>query len=535
MPPICSAQVATIRSATSGSVTSPARYSPPQPSAASHQRVGVAADEEHLRALGAQAAPDLEADAAARAGHHAHLAVEPEIHGPIVTAITPPSRDVAHGRALDGRAVGAAEQRGVHEQREQLPERHALARGRRPAARPRRRRRRRAPTARRRAAAWPGRPRGGRRRRPGRSAARARRRRPGRCRPTGRRAGARAARAGPARSPIRSHTRSTARAPDALSVPRSRHSATSGCQAALARRTTASRRAGSLGSESSPMRSGATRAGRRRRARRRRAEVGRSGGVQRGQPAPERLLAGGVQAPRVDPLERQEARPVAVADRQHPGQRDRVGLRQPAQPGGLGGVLARRGVGARLDEGAPAAGQLERPRLVDRAARRARAAGHLGAGGARHRVGQRRAGRSRGARGADLVEQPPARRLDQVEHAVEAVRAAVVGVGDVEVARGDRRRGRTRAAAAPWRAPASSGARASSSRSLSRSIASRRSKRSKSSAVTWRAAPSTTMSRDRAAATARVVGRSARVPAAGAGAVDLDGVARGPRRAAARA
>ena len=45
--------------------------------------------------------------------------------------------------------------------------------------------------------------------------------------------------------------------------------------------------------------------------------------------------------------------------------------------------------GARLDERAPAAGELQRPRLVDRAARCALAARHRGAGGARDRVGQR--------------------------------------------------------------------------------------------------------------------------------------------------
>ena len=67
--------------------------------------------------------------------------------------------------------------------------------------------------------------------------------------------------------------------------------------------------------------------------------------VQRGQAAPELLLAGAVQAPLVDPLERQEARPrsvLVVADGEHARQRDRLRLRQPAQPGGLGGVLAGR-------------------------------------------------------------------------------------------------------------------------------------------------------------------------------------------------
>src|SRR3954462_1956032 len=60
-------------------------------------------------------------------GAHPPLAVEPQVHGPIVTTITPSSRDVAHGRAYDGRAVGAAEQRSVHEQREELPELAPLA------------------------------------------------------------------------------------------------------------------------------------------------------------------------------------------------------------------------------------------------------------------------------------------------------------------------------------------------------------------------------------------------------------------------
>ena len=103
---------------------------------------------------------------------------------------------VAAGGGLGRGAVAAAEQHGVDEQREQLVELDAvlvavgergdlLVGGRRCAA-----------TGRRTGAASPGRPRGGRRRRPGRSATGAPRRRRGRCRSTGRRAGARAARPG---------------------------------------------------------------------------------------------------------------------------------------------------------------------------------------------------------------------------------------------------------------------------------------------------------------------------------------------------
>ncbi len=75
--------------------------------------------------------------------------------------------------------------------------------------------------------------------------------------------------------------------------------------------------------------------------------------------------------------------------RRHRAVRQRTRLGQPAQTGGLGGVLARRRVGARLDERAPAAVELERARLVDRPAGRRPPAGHRGAGGAGHGFGQR--------------------------------------------------------------------------------------------------------------------------------------------------
>ena len=248
--------------------------------------------------------------------------------------------------------------------------------------------------------------------------------------------------------------------------------------------------------------------------------------VQRGQPAPELLLAGRVQAALVDPLERQEARPLASPTASTPGRRDRVRLRQPAQPGGLGGVLAGRGVRARLDERAPAAGELQRPRLVDRAAR-ARGAASRRAGGARHRV----------ASAPGTVTSPPRRAPRRAARGTPPRRGRARGRSRWgrrsrgRGRRGRRRRpprGRTRAAAGSWRAPRRRARRASSSRSLSRSIASTRSKSSKSSAVTWRAAPSTTMPRDRAAATARASGGAPAcqppVPA-----LSIATAARGPR------
>ena len=131
-----------------------------------------------------------------------------------------------------------------------------------------------------------------------------------------------------------------------------------------------------------------------------------------------------------------------------------------------------------------------------------------------------RAPRRRGS--PQRVEQAAAGGLDLVEHLLEAVRAAVVRVGDVEVGRAGARPGRTRAAAAPCpprRRPAEN---VRSSRRFSRSIASSRSKCSKSRGRTWRAAPSSVIAARRGGGRRAAVGRVAGVPGAGARAVDLE-------------
>ena len=161
--------------------------------------------------------------------------------------------------ALGEGGVAAAEQRGVHEQREQLVERDALlVAGREREALlvggeevPAR--------ASRTAAASRGRPRGARRRRRGRSATRGRRGPRGRCRSTGRRAAARAARAG---RRARRCGRRRARPPGCRSGS-ARRAAAAGAAAAR-RRTWASRARRRSGSGERPRRE-------RRRAARRRA------------------------------------------------------------------------------------------------------------------------------------------------------------------------------------------------------------------------------------------------------------------------
>ena len=76
------------------------------------------------------------------------------------------------------------------------------------------------------------------------------------------------------------------------------------------------------------------------------------------------IHAGRIQAPALDPLERQ----IALPDLQHARRSHRARLGQPLQAGGLGRVLARRGVGARLDERLRAVGECDMERLVDVAA-----------------------------------------------------------------------------------------------------------------------------------------------------------------------
>ena len=242
-----------------------------------------------------------------------------------------------------GRAVAAAEQHGVDEQRQQLPQRQPLLVARRASGcdlvvggeRARGR-------ARRTAAASRGRSRGGRRRPPGRSAA-ARPSAPASTLPLQR---SPCRRAGGSGGPASSGRRSIRRA-------RSRPRAAAGQRAAVGRERAAAARGGARRR---------TRASRRRwpreldraepqpaerRARRRRAERRRARRVDVREAAAELLLARRVEPPVVDPLEREEA----VAGREHLRHaRARRRLAEPAQAGGLGRVLAGRGAGARLDE-----------------------------------------------------------------------------------------------------------------------------------------------------------------------------------------
>ena len=108
------------------------------------------------------ASADRRADAARRAGHHRRASRR----CPAPCRASCAQRGAR--RAPAERAVAAAEEHGVDEQREQLPQQQrALMWPGARVARPPRRPRRRAPPARRTGAASPGRPRGGRRRRPG--------------------------------------------------------------------------------------------------------------------------------------------------------------------------------------------------------------------------------------------------------------------------------------------------------------------------------------------------------------------------------
>ena len=154
------------------------------------------------------------------------------------------------------RAVGAAEQHRVHEQRQQLVELDALAPALAPAARAPHTPRTAAARARRTAAASPGRPRGARRRRTGRSATGARRASastlPDHRSPCSRDGGSARARHS---SPIRSHTRSTARSPLATA----RHARARAAPAAAGgapRRTRGQSAVGSFESTSEPNRAG---------------------------------------------------------------------------------------------------------------------------------------------------------------------------------------------------------------------------------------------------------------------------------------
>ena len=145
--------------------------------------------------------------------------------------------------------------------------------------------------------------------------------------------------------------------------------------------------------------------------------------------AAQRLLAGRVEPPLVEPLEGEERRRPRPAPSGH-GQAAAAAA-EPAQPGGLGRVLARPRAGARLDERPRPVGELDPPRVVDVPARDPL--------GARERLPERGGGGlrrpSQPAVGAQRVEQAAAGRLDEVEHVLEAVVAAVVGIGDVEVRR----------------------------------------------------------------------------------------------------
>ena len=77
--------------------------------------------------------------------------------------------------------------------------------------------------------------------------------------------------------------------------------------------------------------------------------------------APEVLGAGGVERAGLDPLQRE----VVLPDLQHARRRQRAGLRQPAQAGGLGGVLRGGRIRSGLDERVAAVGERHAPGFVD--------------------------------------------------------------------------------------------------------------------------------------------------------------------------
>ena len=296
-------------------------------------------------------------------------------------------------------------------------------------ARPRRRRRACAATARRTAAASRGRPRDGRRMRRGRSAT---------ARPS--RAGEHVAapqvavqprrrlrRAGQLRQP-RDH-RLHRGAPPAGSAPRPLGRAQRAARAGARRRTRASRRAVARGQleRAEPQAARTARPG--------------GGAPNAGAPAacsvreaaPERLLARRVEPPLVDPREREEAR------RRRRRTASTSGTAQPAagrpsqrSPAASVAYSPRPRAGARLDERArrrPSSSTRQASLMSPPATRRARASG------APERPAPRPSRRSQPAVGAQGVEQAAAGRLDEVEHVLEAVVAAVVGVGHVEVGR----------------------------------------------------------------------------------------------------
>src|SRR5438034_10662326 len=126
MPPICSAQVAMMRSSMVGSVMSPARYSPPK-------RLAAMESVRSSRATNSTCAPSSQRRRA--------VASPMPLLAPVTTQTLSRRRrsiSAAHGtggagsahaaqrRTLGGGAVGAAEQRGVDEQREELPQRDPL-------------------------------------------------------------------------------------------------------------------------------------------------------------------------------------------------------------------------------------------------------------------------------------------------------------------------------------------------------------------------------------------------------------------------
>ena len=125
-------------------------------------------------------------------------------------------------------------------------------------------------------------------------------------------------------------------------------------------------------------------------------------------------------------------------------------------------------------------------------------------------------------RGAQLGDQPAAGRLDDVEHVLEPALAAVVRVGHVEVGALRRSPGRTRAAAAPSRAPR----RPAPASRRSRQVLGGPSRREVEVVEVGRPhLARRAVERDPApvrGGRGALVGRLADVPAAGAGAVDLD-------------
>ena len=213
-------------------------------------------------------------------GTHAELLAR----GGRYAALVAKDSDVPVRAPLGRRPVGAAEEHRVDEQREQLPERDAflvtgrercdlLVGGER------------TPRACRTAAASPGRARGGRRRPPDRSATGGRRDPAGRCRSRGRRAGGRAARAG-RRARRSARSRARRRAPRGVERPRVGARRASG-------RAASRRRRASSGAVVERQREPAEATGRRGEAGGRRAEVvaRRRGGPSRARAAA--LLAAG--------------------------------------------------------------------------------------------------------------------------------------------------------------------------------------------------------------------------------------------------